>query len=174
VGMGRVERDEHELLAYARRRLAPIDGLTTYSIWSSDHPRLGILTFNLAGYHHSLVAAALSAEWGVAVRHGCFCAHPLVMQLLKADEKAIVRQLAAGDKTAVPGAVRISLGAGTTEADIDRAAEALAALAADGPRWTYSQSRGSGEYEPDPDPRRLPELPFRLSDAAIHHFGESS
>jgi selenocysteine lyase/cysteine desulfurase len=174
VGMGRVESDEQLLYAYARERLAGIEGLTLYSIWSADHPRLGILTFNLAGLHHSLVAAALSAEWGVAVRHGCFCAHPLVMQLLHADEGEIVRQLATGDKSRVPGAVRISLGAGTTEEDIDCAVEALTALAAEGPRWTYSQSRRTGEYEPDPDPRRLPELSFRLSDHAIHHFGESS
>jgi selenocysteine lyase/cysteine desulfurase len=174
VGMGRVERDEQELYAHARRRLAEVDGLTLYSIWSTDHPRLGILTFNLAGLHHSLVAAALSAEWGVAVRHGCFCAHPLVMQLLHADEGEIVRQLAAGDKTRVPGAVRMSLGIGATEQDIDRAAEGLAAIASDGPRWTYSQSRRTGEFEPDPDPRQLPELPFRLADTAIHHFGESS
>ncbi|HWH36842.1 MAG TPA: aminotransferase class V-fold PLP-dependent enzyme [Candidatus Limnocylindrales bacterium] len=174
VGMGRIEREEHELYGYARERLSAVEGLTLYSIWSADHPRLGILTFNLAGMHHSLVASALSAEWAVAVRHGCFCAHPLVMQLLHADEDAIVRQLAAGDKTRVPGAVRVSLGAGTTTDDVDRAAEALTALAAGGPSWTYSQSRRSGEYEPDPDPRPLPNLPFRLSDAAIHHFGESS
>jgi selenocysteine lyase/cysteine desulfurase len=177
VGMGRIERDEKELYAYARDRLAPIDGIELYSIWSADHPRLGILTFNLKGLHHSLVAAALSSEWGVAVRHGCFCAHPLVMRLLRVDEagsEAIRQQIADGDKTQVPGAVRISIGAGTTEGDVDRAAEALAALATDGPRWTYSQSRATGEYEPDPDPRPLPALPFRLADHAIHHGGESS
>jgi selenocysteine lyase/cysteine desulfurase len=177
VGMGSVEREEQELYAYARRRLAGVPGIDLYSIWAADHPRLGILTFNLAGLHHSLVAAALSAEWGVAVRHGCFCAHPLILQLLHidaAETDAIRHQIEDGDKTGVPGAVRISLGAGTTEADIDRAAEALASLASDGPRWTYSQSRKTGEYEPDPDPRPLPGLPFRLSERAIHHFGESS
>ncbi|HVM29634.1 MAG TPA: aminotransferase class V-fold PLP-dependent enzyme [Candidatus Limnocylindrales bacterium] len=177
VGMGRIEREEQELYAYARERLADVEGLTLYSIWSADHPRLGILTFNVAGLHHSLVAAALSAEWGVAVRHGCFCAHPLVMQLLHvddADADVIKRQITAGDKTRVPGAVRISLGIGTTVQDIDRAAEALGAIARGGPRWTYSQSRRTGEYEPDPDPRQLPEMSVRLADHAIHHYGESS
>ena len=47
-------------------------------------------------------------------------------------------------------------------------------IAADGPRWTYRQDRRSGEYEPHPDPRTLPRLSFRLSEAAIHHVGESS
>jgi selenocysteine lyase/cysteine desulfurase len=174
IGMGRLEAQEHALYAYARSRLAAIDGLTLYSMWGPDHPRLGILTFNLRGLHHSLVAAALSGEFGVAVRHGCFCAHPLVMQLLHADESRIKADLADGDKTHVPGAVRISLGVTTTEADVDAAVAALTALAEHGPRWTYRQARRSGEYTPDPDPRPLPSLPFRLSEAAIHHRGESS
>ena len=63
---------------------------------------------------------------------------------------------------------------GTTEADIDLAADAIRSIASDGPRWTYRQDRGSGEYEPHPDPRTLPRLSFRLSEAAIHHVGESS
>jgi selenocysteine lyase/cysteine desulfurase len=172
--MGRLEADEQALYAYARPRLAAVEGLTLYSMWAADHPRLGILTFNLRGLHHSLVASALSAEFGIAVRHGCFCAHPLVMQLLRADEARIRADLAEGDKTHVPGAVRISLGLGTTEADIDAAVHALAALAERGPRWTYRQSRHSGEYVPDPDPRPLPDLPFRLSQTAIHQRGESS
>jgi hypothetical protein len=96
------------------------------------------------------------------------------MKLLRADEEAIWEKVAGHDKSEVPGAVRISLGIGATEMDIDVAADAIAAIAADGPRWTYRQSRRSGEYEPYPDPRPLPELPFRLADTAIHHFGESS
>jgi selenocysteine lyase/cysteine desulfurase len=146
-------------------------------LWGAGHPRLGILTFNVGKLHHSLVAAALSAEHGIAVRHGCFCAHPLMLQLLRVDDHGADRirdEIEHGDKTGVPGAVRISLGIGATEADIDAAADAIGRIAADGPRWTYRQSRRSGEYEPYPDPRPLPELPFRLADTAIHHFAESS
>ncbi|MDP8905587.1 MAG: aminotransferase class V-fold PLP-dependent enzyme [Chloroflexota bacterium] len=177
VGMGRLEREERELYEYARARLSAVPGVTLYSLWPADHPRLAILTFNVDDAHHSLVAAALSAEHGIAVRHGCFCAHPLVMQLLHVGEDgadAIRRQIAAGDKTRVPGAVRISIGVGTTRDDIDAAVSAIAAIADGGPRWTYRQSRQSGEYEPVPDPRPLPSLSFRLADRAIHHFGESS
>jgi selenocysteine lyase/cysteine desulfurase len=177
VGMGRLADEERELQAYARDRIAEIDGVEQYSIWSADHPRVGIVTFNVGDLHHSLVAAALSAEWGIAVRNGCFCAHPLIMQLLHVDERAVDGfrdQIRAGDKRQIPGAVRISLGIGATEADIDVAADAIRSIATDGPRWTYRQDRGSGEYEPHPDPRTLPRLSFRLSEAAIHHVGESS
>src|SRR6186997_716837 len=54
VGMGQLEREEHELYAYARQRLAAVDGVTLYSLWGPTHPRLGILTFNVRGLHHSL------------------------------------------------------------------------------------------------------------------------
>ena len=177
VGMGDLAEEERRLQAHARRRLEVIDGVDLYAIWPGDHPRVGIVTFNVGELHHSLVAAALSAEWGIAVRDGCFCAHPLIMRLLHVDEgrvDAFRTDIRAGDKRGIPGAVRISMGIGTTEADIDTAADAIAALAADGPRWTYRQDRRSGEYEPEPDPRPLPRLPFRLSEAAIHHAGESS
>ena len=177
VGMGRLADEERELQAYARDRLKSIDGVQLYSMWSARHPRLGIVTFNVGELHHSLVAAALSAEWGIAVRDGCFCAHPLMFELLHVDGRhadEVRNRIRAGDKTRVPGAVRISLGIGTTEADIDDSAEAIRSIASDGPRWTYRQDRASGEYEPDPDPRVLPRLSFRLSEAAIHHVGESS
>ena len=41
--------------------------------------------------HHALVAARLSAEFGIAVRHGCFCAHPYVIRLLGLDDAALKR-----------------------------------------------------------------------------------
>ena len=43
---------------------------------------LAVATFAWTGMHHALVAARLSAEWGIGVRHGCFCAHPYLIRLL--------------------------------------------------------------------------------------------
>jgi selenocysteine lyase/cysteine desulfurase len=177
VGMGGLADEERELQAYARDRIGAIDGVQLYSIWSADHPRVGIVTFNVGDLHHSLVAAALSAEWGIAVRDGCFCAHPLIMELLHVDQREVAafkEEIRAGDKRRIPGAVRVSLGIGTTRDDIDQVTDAIASIAADGPRWTYRQDRASGEYEPHPDPRPLPQLSFRLSEDAIHRVGESS
>ena len=81
-----------------------------------------VATFTVAGLHHALVAARLSVEYGIGVRHGCFCAHPYLLRLLDltpgevADYHAAVR---AGDRRAVPGAVRASAGLSTSTADID-------------------------------------------------------
>ena len=66
----------------------------------------------------------------------------------------------------------MSLGLGSTKADIDTLADALRAIAADGPRWTYAVDPSS-EYEPDPDPRPLPPLPMRMVEHA-HGHGESA
>jgi hypothetical protein len=112
------------------------------------------------------VAAALSAEYGIGVRHGCFCAHPLITTLLGMDDEesdAIRAGLRAGVDTAVPGAVRASMGLGTTVEDVDRLLDAVAALASSGLRWTYACSPDGTDSWPDPDPRPRPDLPFTLS-----------
>jgi hypothetical protein len=63
----------------------------------------------------------------------------------------------------MPGAVRLSLGLGTTSADIDRLVDAVEQIAMDGPRWTYRTSSDGKDCTPDPDPRPRPELPFELA-----------
>ena len=71
---------------------------------------------------HALVAARLSAEFGIGVRHGCFCAHPYLMRLLDLARRvgAYRDDVLAGDRREIPGAVRASAGLSTTDADIDR------------------------------------------------------
>ena len=159
-----------------RQRLSAIDGFEHYAVWADDHPRTGLLTFNLAGVPYDLLAAVLSAEHGIGIRHGCFCAHPLMVRLLHvADDEVdrLLTEMRAGHHERLPGAARMSLGLGSTSADIDAIADALRAIAADGPQWTYSVNPESSEYEPDPDPRPLPPLPMRLVEHP-HGHGESA
>jgi selenocysteine lyase/cysteine desulfurase len=176
AGMDRVAAEEGELLGFARERLAGVPAFEHYRIWPVAHPRVGLLTFNLAGVGYDLLAAVLSAEYGIGIRHGCFCAHPLMMRLLQVDEPEANRLMDAtrdGQHPRLPGAARISFGIGTTRADVEAVAAALQQISIDGPRWTYRLSEITDEYEPDPDPRPLPELPMRLGE---HHHtsGESA
>ena len=175
-GMDRIAGEELALAAYARRRLTKLSGVELYALWDSDVPRLGIASFNVQGYWHSQVAAILSAEHGIGVRHGCFCAHPLVLHLLDItdDEASRIRhEIAAGHKGRVPGAVRVSVGLGTTRDDIDLLCDALGTLIADGPAARYRMDPASGEYVPDPETRRWPALPVALAAAGVGR-GESS
>ena len=67
----------------------------------------------------------------------------------------------------------MSLGLGSTREDVDHFADALRAIAADGPRWTYAVDPHTDQWEPDPDPRPLPPLPVRLVEHP-HGHGESA
>jgi selenocysteine lyase/cysteine desulfurase len=176
AGMQAIADEEGVLLDYARERLAGIEDVEHYRVWPADHPRVGLLTFNLRGVPYDLLAAVLSAEHGIGIRHGCFCAHPLMMRLLRvsdAEANRLVETTRAGNHERLPGAARMSLGLGSTKDDIDACADALRAIAADGPRWTYAVAAGTDEYEPDPDPRPLPALGMRLVEHA-HAHGESA
>jgi selenocysteine lyase/cysteine desulfurase len=159
VGMEALAERERRLAAHATARLAEVPGLIRYRLWDETHPAIGVLTFNVGDLHYGLVAAALSAEHAIGVRHGCFCAHPLMARLLGVHPDVPPRVLARfrdGERVAVPGAVRASLGLGATEDDVDRLADALVAFADHGPRWSYRPASGPADLVPDPDPRPVP------------------
>ncbi|HEX2883581.1 MAG TPA: aminotransferase class V-fold PLP-dependent enzyme, partial [Candidatus Limnocylindria bacterium] len=176
AGMERIAAEERALLDYARRRLASVPGFEHYRVWADDHPRVGLMTFNLGDMPYDLLAAILSAEHAIGIRHGCFCAHPLMIRLLRiADDEVhrLVDETRAGHHRRFPGAARMSLGLASTRADIDVLAAALTTIATDGPRWSYAVNPDTDEYEPDPDPRPLPRLAARLVEHP-HGHGESA
>jgi len=104
-------------------------------IWPEHSDRVGVVSFNIPGYRADLVAAYLSAEHGIGVRGGKFCAHPLLARLGLGDG----------------GAVRASIGLGSSSHDVDALLSALDSLIAHGPAWKYTTS--DGYVSPDPDPR---------------------
>ena len=153
VGMETVAAHEHALSTRLWSALARVPGLRRLTLWPDEADRVGVATFNLDGYRHPLLAAILSAEHAIGVRHGCFCAHPLITRLLGIPEEEIDRlaaALRAGRRPALPGAVRASLGVGTTPDDIDRLIDALYELAATGPRSRYLHLADLDEYECEP------------------------
>jgi len=86
-------------------------------------PRVGTVAFNLAGLEHGLATAVLNDYHNVAVRNGCFCAHPYVRELLKPELWALDLDPDAADAASLlerrQGMVRASLGLYTTDDDID-------------------------------------------------------
>jgi selenocysteine lyase/cysteine desulfurase len=161
--VGAATLTEHED-ALRRRLLAGLTQLpeiSVLSIWTEAEPAaagsgataeaeadaevdgsdaIGVVSFTVAGQHAGLVAAYLSAEHGIGVRDGRFCAHPLLAKLgLPGD-----------------GAVRASFGVGSTSADVDRLLHALRTLLTEGPAWQYDLF--DGRYAPLDDPRALPDF----------------
>ena len=106
----------------------------------AGHPtRVGVVSFAVRGWNAARFAAALSAEYGIGVRDGLFCAHPLLRALLGTDPQV------PGDCGA-PGqdshAIRVSFGAGTPDEHIDRFLRATTELVRHGARWTYRTEAG--------------------------------
>ena len=74
LGVGNVERYEHELLGYATDCLATVPGLT---IIGTAPEKAGVLSFVLAGQKTEEVGGMLDQE-GIAVRSGHHCAQPIL------------------------------------------------------------------------------------------------
>ncbi|GAA2434067.1 aminotransferase class V-fold PLP-dependent enzyme [Streptomyces macrosporus] len=114
---------EEVLLDRLRAGLAEVPGVRVLGLFGEDHPRVGVLSFTVEGRRSSDFSAALSAEYGIGVRDGLFCAHPLVRALLGGAGEASARCGASG-LSPIDGrsldAVRVSFGAGTPEEHIER------------------------------------------------------
>jgi selenocysteine lyase/cysteine desulfurase len=148
LGWEELVAHERALTAQLIRRLAEVPGLMIYG--STEADRIGVVSFNLAGVPHALVAAILSCEWGIGVRDGCFCAHPYVKALLGVSDlesRIIEARMQEGDRSSEPGAVRVSLGIHNSEPEIERLALALSAIASGRYDRRYRLNRSTGEYE---------------------------
>ena len=164
TGMGPIGAHERRLLAYLDGQLDDLPHLHRLRLWDGpDDDRLGVSTFTVDGMHHALVASVLSAEYGVGVRHGCFCAHPYITYLLgvSIDQAHTIRErLRRGEHHEIPGAIRASFGIGTTVEHIDRFVSALHAISTKGPQGEYVEDPHTGDYVPVDDQRRFPVFDF--------------
>jgi len=112
---------------------------------------LPIASFLVGGVPHALVAARLSAEFGIGVRHGCFCAHPYLVRLLGLSHGDLDRFRSAArrhDRHSLPGAVRASAGISTTVSDLARLVEAVEVIASAPPTVRYVCDVRTGDYWP--------------------------
>ncbi|MGU3432916.1 aminotransferase class V-fold PLP-dependent enzyme [Actinomycetes bacterium M1A6_2h] len=127
---------EAELTRSLRVGLAAVPGVSFLRVFDDIEDSVGIVSFTVDGYEPGHVASYLSAEHGIGVRDGRFCAHPLLAKL------------------GVPrGAVRASLGLGTSGTDVDRLVDAVSALVSGSSTWSYAKT--DGYWNPTPDPRPI-------------------
>ncbi|WOX24824.1 aminotransferase class V-fold PLP-dependent enzyme [Streptomyces solicathayae] len=147
-----VAREQH-LIDTVRAGLAEVPEVKVLSLFGDDAPRVGVISFVVEGWNSSHFAAALSAEYGIGVRDGLFCAHPLVRTLLGSDPQQIGE---CGAPEAEPGvgvppaegwgrslnAIRVSFGAGTPDEHVERFVRAVKELVRDGAQWNYRTEDG--------------------------------
>ncbi|MFN8077643.1 MAG: aminotransferase class V-fold PLP-dependent enzyme [Kineosporiaceae bacterium] len=134
---GALEAHEAALTARLLDGLAQLPGVSPLQIWEDSTDRAGVVGFRVEGHDPARVAAYLSAEHGIGVRDGRFCAHPLLSRLGTGD-----------------GALRASVGVGSRAEDVDRLVAALRTLLTTGESWTYAEV--DGRWAPSPDTRPAP------------------
>jgi selenocysteine lyase/cysteine desulfurase len=123
-GMENIFIHEKGLTDYTINRLKQIPDIIIYGDTENYHDRLGIITFNIKGIHHEILANILSYEAGIAVRNGCFCAHPYIHRLLNVKQDEIEKRIK-NPELPHPGMVRISFGLYNTYKEIDIFIECL-------------------------------------------------
>ncbi len=141
-GWDSIAEHERVLLRRLREGLATVPGLRELHLFEADHDRVGVVSFTVDGVEAGLAAAVLSAEHGIGVRDGAFCAHISTRRLLG--------RAGAGEERAL----RVSIGLGTTAEHVDRLVAALRSLVASGPAAEYALV--DGRWAPADDPRPLP------------------
>lgn len=148
IGMDVVARHENELLRILWQELSALPEVRLYGSNDLDRcPRIAIVPFNVCGLEHGLVAAILNDYHNVALRSGCFCAHPYVRELIQQDiwameddsEEVVARRL---------GMVRVSLALYSSREDIRRLVAGVRDVIAnkDAYRALYRVNEG-GDFE---------------------------
>jgi cysteine desulfurase / selenocysteine lyase len=109
LGMKNLESQEIALTDYALKRMKKLPYVKLYGATDENSRRVGIIPFNIPGIPHEVIAKALSEDAGIAVRSGCFCAHPYVQRLLDISKNEMEMYRSNRNLTK-PGLVRISFG----------------------------------------------------------------
>jgi cysteine desulfurase/selenocysteine lyase len=104
VGMDKVARHEHEIVAYALERLEEVPGVRIFGP-AAQH-KGGVVSFTLGDIHPHDIAQVLDTD-GIAVRAGHHCAMPL------------------HEKFGIPATARASFYLYTTHEEVDKLAESL-------------------------------------------------
>ena len=153
IGMDKVAEHEAVLTAHALSRLSEIPEVMIYGDRDpkSASSRLGVIPLQLTGMIHFKVAAILGHEFGIGVRSGCFCAHPYLLHLLQvnhAEADAVRQDMLAGNRSNMPGMIRISFGLYNTIGEVDALIDALNKIVLGEYTGEYVQEISSGEFVP--------------------------
>ncbi|RME25033.1 MAG: aminotransferase class V-fold PLP-dependent enzyme [Candidatus Zixiibacteriota bacterium] len=154
LGWEAIIRHEADLTAYALAELKKIPQVILYGDTNPETAaeRLGVISLNVEGVPHALVAAVLSYEGAIGVRAGCFCAHTYVKNLLHVkpeDEKKLEQAILARDRSRIPGTIRMSMGLYNTKEEVDSFVAMIRKIAAGEYAKNYVLDKESGDYSPE-------------------------
>jgi selenocysteine lyase/cysteine desulfurase len=131
-----IRDEEQDLTRRLLHGMKLIANLKIYGVTDPSSPRFarrgGVVLFGLKYFPPNMMAQKLAEQGGIGVRYGCHCAHLLIKHLLHVSPFLAHLQgliLTLFSRAKLPGLVRVSLGIGSSEEDIDRFIAVLGSIA---------------------------------------------
>lgn len=157
IGPEAIVEHERELAAEVLERLSAHPRISL--LGPTDVPRLAIVSFNVDGLHHDLVAGLLDHLFGIQNRAGCSCAGPYGHRLLNIGReqserfRSLIHKGIGGIK---PGWVRVTIPFYATAEDVEYLISAIEFVADHGrtlvPLYSFSWADGVWRHRDRPQP----------------------
>lgn len=148
LGFEHIARHEDRLVRRLVGGLAALPGVHLLGpAGVSALDRGAVVSFVVDGVEPGEVASVLSAEHGIGARDGAFCAHPYLEVLTRRRGLPASSAEHVG-ACGVPGATRLSCSAATRPEDVERAVQAVAAIAAGERQLRYAPDPRTGRIDP--------------------------
>lgn len=163
MGVENILQREQELLRLALDRFSAMANVTL--LQGNITERLGILSFLVHSAHYNLIVKLLNDRFGVQARGGCSCAGTYGHRLLhvnRAWSQKICDAILAGDLSAKPGWIRVSLHPTMTNQEVEHIMDAIEATAIHFSEWEQDYS-----YDPNTN-----EFTFRQMSEMRRHWAE--
>lgn len=130
MGVANILGREAQQLERVMNRLLPVKGL--HVLESHLRHRVGAVSFYVEGMHYNLGVKLLNDVFGIQVRGGCACAGTyghFLLNIDKAQSDHILSCVMAGDITARPGWIRLSLHPVISDAELEQILDAIVYVA---------------------------------------------
>jgi selenocysteine lyase/cysteine desulfurase len=162
MGIENIRGREEELLQIIFSRFKKIRGAEVLEPHLKK--RLAVVSFIVEGTHYNLFAKLLNDRFGVQVRGGCSCAGTYGHRLLQVDRNhscKILEAIRAGDMSAKPGWIRISIHPTMSNAEVEYMMDAIEFTAAHLREWSmdYCYNLVNNEYAYSPSVTKLQPVP---------------
>ena len=153
MGIENIRKREEELLRIIFNRFENIKGAEVLEPHMKK--RLGVVSFIIKGAHYNLITKLLNDHFGLQARGGCSCAGTYGHRLLQVSQECsfkILESISAGDLSAKPGWIRISIHPTMSNAEVEYMMNAIEFVAARFREWSmdYGYNTVNNEYEYSP------------------------
>jgi len=149
MNVEKIDKREEHLVKIIFKELKSIPNLHILAGHIED--RLGVISFYVDNIHYNLIVKLLNDRFGIQVRGGCSCAGTYGHYLLHIDQqtsKKITDQIDAGDLSAKPGWVRLSIHPTMKDDEIYYITDAIREIVKNIDRWQkdYQYNSHTNEF----------------------------